>query len=84
MVGREAPTLPKLVSDWNSARHTSTGWPQFLEAVHLDGVRGWNKQWIEFRFPVVAIAGENGPYPRSLDTGCDYAAGCSVAVAAIS
>ena len=24
-----------------------------------------------------------GPYPRILDTGCDYAAGCSVAVAPV-
>lgn len=60
MGGREAPTLPKMTSDWASARNTSTGWPQFLEAVYIDGVRGWDKQWVEFRFPVVAIAGENG------------------------
>ncbi len=57
---REARTLPKLTSDWASARHTGAGWPRFLEAVHLDGIRGWSAQWVEFRFPVVAIAGENG------------------------
>jgi predicted ATPase len=57
---RETPTLPKLRNDWASARNTASGWPLFLEAVSLDGVRGWATQWVEFRFPVVAIAGENG------------------------
>ena len=28
------------------------------------------------------IGDDIGPYPRILDTGCDYAAGCSVAVPA--
>lgn len=57
---RQAPTLPKLASDWAAARNGAKGWPQFLEAVYLDGIRGWKSQWVEFRFPVVAIAGENG------------------------
>lgn len=35
-------------------------WPQFLEYVELHGLRGWSGQGIEFRFPVVAIVGENG------------------------
>ncbi|MCA1983740.1 ATP-dependent nuclease [Nocardioides nematodiphilus] len=60
MTSRESPTLPGLASDWASSRNTSAGWPLFLEAVYIDGVRGWQKQWVEFRFPVVAIAGENG------------------------
>jgi predicted ATPase len=57
---RQAKTLPKLQSDWTLSRNTAGGWPQFLEAVQVDGLRGWQDQWIEFRFPVVAIAGENG------------------------
>src|SRR4051794_7522320 len=57
---RAAKTLPKLMSEWASSRHTSRGWPRFLEAVYIDGIRGWSKQWVEFRFPVVALAGENG------------------------
>lgn len=56
----QARTLPKMLSDWASNRHATGGWPRFLEAVSLDGIRGWSGQWIEFRFPVVAIAGENG------------------------
>ncbi|MFJ4968486.1 AAA family ATPase [Streptomyces sp. NPDC088755] len=31
-----------------------------MEAVHVDGLRGWNGETIEFRFPIVAVAGENG------------------------
>lgn len=55
-----ARTLPKLSSDWATHRHDGPGWPQFLEGLQLDGIRGWTGQWVEFRFPVVAIAGENG------------------------
>jgi len=60
MAGRMARTLPKLESAWVAARNTNSGWPQFLEAVYIDSLRGWQDQWVEFRFPVVAIAGENG------------------------
>jgi len=60
MASREAKTLPKLQSAWVAARNSPSGWPQFLEAVYVDGLRGWKQQWVEFRFPVVAIAGENG------------------------
>lgn len=35
-------------------------WPQFLERVDIDGLRGWKKQSVLFKFPVVAIVGENG------------------------
>lgn len=35
-------------------------WPKFLERVEIDGLRGWGGESIHFRFPVVAIAGENG------------------------
>ena len=36
------------------------GWPQRLEWVELDGIRGWSGQRIEFNSPIVAICGENG------------------------
>lgn len=55
-----SPTLSKLDSDWRTARHAASGWPKFLNSVRLDGIRGWEGQRVEFRFPVVAIAGENG------------------------
>lgn len=35
-------------------------WPQFLERVEIDGLRGWKKQVVQFKFPVTAIVGENG------------------------
>lgn len=55
-----APTASKLTSAWDSARHASNGWPRFLSAVKIDGLRGWSSQTVEFRYPVVAIAGMNG------------------------
>ncbi|WP_162911700.1 ATP-dependent nuclease [Streptomyces koyangensis] len=48
-----------MTNEWNTARNTSKGWPLFLDAVQIEGLRGWNGESIEFRFPVVAIAGEN-------------------------
>ena len=35
-------------------------WPQFLQMVQIDGLRGWTGQSVEFNFPVVAVVGENG------------------------
>lgn len=55
-----APTEPKLTASWDSARHGSDGWPQFLTSVQVAGLRGWNGELVEFRYPVVAIAGVNG------------------------
>jgi predicted ATPase len=35
-------------------------WPQFLQMVQIDGLRGWSGQSVELNFPVVAVVGENG------------------------
>ena len=35
-------------------------WPQFLEQIEITGLRGWSGQAIQFRYPVVAVCGENG------------------------
>lgn len=35
-------------------------WPQFLQMVSIEGLRGWSGQSVEFNFPVVAVVGENG------------------------
>ena len=35
-------------------------WPQFLQMVQIDGLRGWSGQSVEFNFPIVAVVGENG------------------------
>lgn len=52
--------IRRLRSDWNTEAHSERGWPQFLRSVRIDGLRGWNGETIEFRFPIVALAGENG------------------------
>jgi predicted ATPase len=38
----------------------SSLWPQFLQMISIDGLRGWSGQAVEFNFPVVSIVGENG------------------------
>ncbi|HYH01934.1 MAG TPA: AAA family ATPase [Bacillota bacterium] len=35
-------------------------WPQFLETIQINGLRGWQGETINFNFPIVAIVGENG------------------------
>lgn len=35
-------------------------WPQFLQMIQIDCLRGWTGQAVEINFPVVAIVGENG------------------------
>lgn len=50
----------RLAEDWNTSRHSNKGWPLFLESIQVGGLRGWNGELVEFRFPVVALAGENG------------------------
>ncbi len=54
------PTLSSLTHEWNTARTAAKGWAQFLDSVQITGMRGWDGETVEFRFPVVAIAGENG------------------------
>jgi len=35
-------------------------WPQRLEWLEIEGIRGWTGKRIEFNFPIVAVSGENG------------------------
>lgn len=65
-----APTIAKLTHEWDSARHGNNGWPLFLEAVTLSGIRGWTGEQIEFRYPVVAISGENGSGKSTILKAC--------------
>ena len=39
---------------------TNNSWPKRLEWMEIHGIRGWTGQRIDFRFPIVAICGENG------------------------
>jgi predicted ATPase len=38
----------------------NTGWPKRLDSLEIGGMRGWSDQKVEFKFPIVAIVGENG------------------------
>jgi recombinational DNA repair ATPase RecF len=48
--------IRRLKSKWQ----TDTGWPQRLEWIEIEGLRGWTGQRFELRFPVMAVVGENG------------------------
>lgn len=41
---------------WRAKTH----WPNRLDWLEIEGMRGWDKQPVTFDFPVVAIVGENG------------------------
>lgn len=48
--------IQRLQSSWR----TNTEWPKWIDWIEIEGVRGWSGQRIDFRFPIVAIVGENG------------------------
>src|ERR1700742_2438957 len=48
--------MRRLQAKWNSGG----GWPKRLEALEVNNIRGWRGQRIDFKFPIVAIIGENG------------------------
>lgn len=39
---------------------TGQGWPQRLEWIEIQNIRGWKGHRIPFNFPITAIVGENG------------------------
>lgn len=48
--------MRRLQAKWNSGG----GWPKRLESLEINNVRGWRGQRIDFKFPIVALVGENG------------------------
>lgn len=40
--------------------HGAGGWHNFLKSIKITNIHGWDGQEIEFRFPIVAVVGENG------------------------
>jgi predicted ATPase len=48
--------MRKLELKWQAG----TGWPRRLEWFQMSGLRGWSGQRLDFRFPLMAIVGENG------------------------
>lgn len=65
-----------MANDINRIRHQfqSGLWPQFVEYIELENLRGWKKQGVNFRFPVTAIVGENGTGKSTLlkSLACAY------------
>jgi len=35
-------------------------WPKWLDWIEIEGLRGWDRQRLDFRFPLTALVGENG------------------------
>ena len=46
----------RLESRWQAG----TGWPKRLQWVEIRGLRGWEGQRFDLKFPIMAIVGENG------------------------
>lgn len=47
--------IRRLENNWNNGQ-----FPKHIEYLELTNLRGWTGQRIEFKFPIVAIVGENG------------------------
>lgn len=47
--------IRRLENNWNNGQ-----FPKHLEYIEINNIRGWSGQRIEFKFPIVAIVGENG------------------------
>src|SRR5580704_3698521 len=54
------PKLSKQMRLLQNKWNTNAGWPKRLESIEIRGLRGWTGQRIDFRFPIIAISGENG------------------------
>lgn len=47
--------MRRLSTAWNRG-----DWPKHLEWLEITGLRGWRGERVDFKFPIVAIVGENG------------------------
>lgn len=52
----ESPEIRRLTAKWNMG----TSWPKRLESLQIRGIRGWAGQHFFFRYPIMALTGENG------------------------
>lgn len=50
-------TIQEIMRDF---AHGTGKWQHFINSVKISNIHGWNNQEMFFRFPVVAIVGENG------------------------
>jgi len=62
--------MRRLDTKWD----TGNAWPKRLDWIEINGIRGWQGQRIEFKFPIVAIVGENGSGKSSVlqSAACVY------------
>lgn len=58
----ESREMRRLAAKWQSGN----AWPKRLEWLDIKGIRGWSGQRLDFMFPFVAIAGENGSGKTSI------------------
>ena len=54
--------IRRLAAKWRSGN----SWPKRLEWLDIKGIHGWAGQRLDFMFPIVAIAGENGSGKTSI------------------
>lgn len=54
------PTMDQHEINTIRAQYQAGLWPQFLQMLQINGLRGWTGQSVELNFPVVAVVGENG------------------------
>ncbi len=52
----ESREMRRLTARWSSG----TGWPKRLEWIEINGLRGWQNERFELRYPIMAVVGENG------------------------
>lgn len=52
--------LSREVRRLDRAWRNDSAWPKRLNWLEVDGLRGWHGDRVEFRFPIVAMSGENG------------------------
>lgn len=48
--------IRRLSAKWK----TGQGWPQRLDRIAINGLRGWSGQEFKLNFPIMAVVGENG------------------------
>lgn len=48
--------MRRLERQWQAG----TGWPKRLHWIEMVGIRGWDRQRFDLRFPIMAVVGENG------------------------
>lgn len=48
--------MRRLQAKWE----TNAGWPKRLDWIEIEGIRGWQGQRFDLKFPIMALVGENG------------------------